>query len=209
MARPPPSLMGLRPPAWLGQLGLHPSVQLLFKQMGGLGLLLQRPRSVALVGTIGASAATAVAVALVWAFLIRGDASPPTTSADASALPPGARSSPMPPAPLSSKASDASSGGAAGRPPSPSGGANLAQGFGDLIVTSTAEADVFINGRNAGTVNQPLRVRCGRYYVRLGRPTEGQFPQWVSAGMTVQVACQESTRVEMLPLPIQVPPPRR
>jgi len=50
-------------------------------------------------------------------------------------------------------------------------------------------------------VNKPLKVRCGRFFIRLAAPQEGKYPEWVSKGETVVVACQDSTRLEMGPRP--------
>ena len=64
---------------------------------------------------------------------------------------------------------------------------------------SPATANVFVSGKLAGPVNKPLKVRCGRWFIRLATTQEGRYPDWVSPGETVLVACQDSTRIEMNP----------
>jgi hypothetical protein len=76
----------------------------------------------------------------------------------------------------------------------------LPYGYGYLTVASPANANVYVSGKLAGPVNKPLKVRCGRWFIRLAAPQEGgRYPEWVSAGETVIVPCQESTRLEMGP----------
>jgi hypothetical protein len=79
------------------------------------------------------------------------------------------------------------------------GPADLPYGYGYLTVASPAMANVFVSGKLAGPVNKPLKVRCGRWFIRLATLQEGRYPDWVTAGETVLVACQESTRIEMNP----------
>ena len=64
-------------------------------------------------------------------------------------------------------------------------------------MVSPANANVFVSGKLAGPVNKPLKVRCGRWFIRLAAPQEGRYPEWVSAGETVLVACQESTKLDL------------
>ena len=66
-------------------------------------------------------------------------------------------------------------------------------------MASPAVATVYMSGKLAGPVNKALKVRCGRWFIRLAAPQEGHFPEWVSPGETVVVPCQGSTRIDMGP----------
>jgi hypothetical protein len=80
--------------------------------------------------------------------------------------------------------------------------ANLPGGFGLLTVTTPAKSDVFVNGILAGPANTPLKVRCGKWFVRLGTPVAGSpFPSWVAPGKTVVVPCQATATTVILPAP--------
>jgi hypothetical protein len=82
----------------------------------------------------------------------------------------------------------------------PGSASDLPYGYGLLTVVSPANATVFVSGRIAGPVNKPLKVRCGRWFIRLASPTEGgRYPEWVSTGETAIVPCQEATRLDMSP----------
>ena len=63
------------------------------------------------------------------------------------------------------------------------------------------KADVYINGRSSGPVNDTLQVRCGRWFVRLGNPTDSGVPEWSTKGETVIVPCQGSVTITMQPTP--------
>jgi hypothetical protein len=77
--------------------------------------------------------------------------------------------------------------------------ATLPLGFGYLTILSPADANVYLSGKLLGPVNKPMRVRCGRWFIRLAAPQEGRYPEWVTPGETVVVPCQESARLEMSP----------
>jgi serine/threonine protein kinase len=80
--------------------------------------------------------------------------------------------------------------------------ANLPGGIGLLTVTSPAKSDVYVNGILAGPANTPLKVRCGKWFVRLGTSVAGSpFPSWVAPGRTVVVPCQATATTEILPAP--------
>jgi hypothetical protein len=64
-------------------------------------------------------------------------------------------------------------------------------------VTSPATADVYLSGKHAGPVNQHLKVRCGRFFVRLAAPETRRYPDWVSHGETLVIPCQQLTRLEL------------
>jgi serine/threonine-protein kinase len=147
-------------------------------------------------GTIIVSAITATVVVAVglYFFVNRSKGTPdPAASASASASAP-----PVTPRPTATATATA--------PPPPTAtaaattsvsAAELTYGFGYLTVATGLNANVFVSGKLAGPANQPLKVRCGRWYVRLAAAREGRYPEWVSAGETVIVACQDSTRIEM------------
>jgi len=148
-------------------------------------------------GTIVVSAVTATVVvaAGLYLYVHRGSASPPAlavpapaTAIAAPAPPPAATVAPA----ASSAASDASAAPAPSADP-----ADLPYGYGYLTVVSPASANVYLSGKIAGPVNQALKVRCGRWFVRLAAPPESRYPDWVSRGETVVVACQELTRLEL------------
>jgi eukaryotic-like serine/threonine-protein kinase len=139
---------------------------------------------------VSAFTATLVVSVALYFFVRRDKGVAPSASASASAL----HAPAAPPSPSSSAAAPASSGTAsAGNP------ADLPYGFGYLTVVSPASANVYVSGKLAGPVNTALRVRCGRWFIRLAAPQEGRYPEWVSTGETVVVGCQESTRLEMSP----------
>ncbi|MCC6551529.1 MAG: protein kinase [Polyangiaceae bacterium] len=142
------------------------------------------------------SASTATVVAAVWLYLAYRDPATPAPAA-ASAEPVAPPSAAPPPAPpeLPTAAPDASA------PPAAVDPATLPAGFGYLTVTSQGPANVHVNGKLAGPANQPLQVRCGRWFVRLARPGESRYPDWVSAGSTVTVPCQGATTVDMKAAP--------
>jgi hypothetical protein len=77
--------------------------------------------------------------------------------------------------------------------------ADLPAGLGYLIVGFPTEAQVYISGKELGPANQPLKVACGRWFVRLSTPVGGRNPEWVSVGQTVSVNCQGLTTVEFKP----------
>ncbi len=51
--------------------------------------------------------------------------------------------------------------------------ADLPFGYGYLTIVSPAKANVYVSGKLAGPVNKPLKVRCGRFFIRLAAPQEG------------------------------------
>jgi hypothetical protein len=64
------------------------------------------------------------------------------------------------------------------------------QGY--LLVETAGSFDVYATGVKIGPTNQANLSRCGLRYVRLG---EGDPVRWRSAGHTVDVKCQDTTRV--------------
>jgi hypothetical protein len=148
-------------------------------------------RSLSTMGAVVVSAVTATVVVSValYFFAHRAPAPSPAASSSATAVPP--------PVPLPTATAFA----APSAPASAAGSAtDLPYGYGYLTVRSPANANVYVSGKLAGPVNQPLKVRCGRWFVRLAAPQEaGHYPEWVSRGETVVVPCQESTKVEIGP----------
>lgn len=200
---PPPSLpdgapvFGPPPPAPAGVPLATPSN--LASEITQTRSLVSASRSMA--GTIIVSAATATLVAVVWIVIAyRAPSSPsgaetalttPATGSGAPApLPPA-----LPPAPV--PAETAKPAAPAAEPDAES----LPAGLGYLMVTFPGSANVYISGKYLGPANKPLQVRCGTWFVRLARPREAKFPEWVTVGKTVNVTCQGSTRMVMQPAP--------
>ncbi|WP_437634416.1 protein kinase domain-containing protein [Sorangium sp. So ce854] len=77
--------------------------------------------------------------------------------------------------------------------------ATVPKGHGVLTVGFPESGGVYVNGKHAGQVNEPLVVRCGRFFVRVGRPGKTKFPEWASAGVTAQVPCQAATTIDIKP----------
>lgn len=64
---------------------------------------------------------------------------------------------------------------------------------GYLTVKGPSMADVYLNGVHRGPTNRPLRVACGRFYLRLAPPDPGRYPAWIGVGETVSIPCRAST----------------
>jgi hypothetical protein len=201
--------MRLNPSTPLGKVWVHPWAHFVAGRAQTVWRLIRGPRSLSIISTVAISAITATLVAAIWTGVAGRDPSPSDVTATlstTSTLTPEASSSPptptgMPAAVHAPKATLAAAGEPANKAPRVESPANHPAGAGDLTVVSSVDASVYINGRNVGAANQSLPVRCGRWFVRLGRPVEGQYPEWVSAGKTVQVDCQAPTRVELQPIP--------
>jgi serine/threonine-protein kinase len=74
-------------------------------------------------------------------------------------------------------------------------GSDLPNNQGYLIVTSNSDADVYVTGIKVGVTNAKNKAACHMKWVRLGRGAK--TPSWISKGQTVNVKCQQVTRVEM------------
>ncbi|MFO0762496.1 MAG: hypothetical protein U0359_39015 [Byssovorax sp.] len=72
----------------------------------------------------------------------------------------------------------------------------LPPGYGRLTVVSAQAAEVYLTGKQAGPANAPLEVRCGTWFLRLGKPNGDLPPTWVGPGKTVRIACQAETTVD-------------
>ncbi|MGK3998382.1 serine/threonine-protein kinase [Sorangium sp. So ce1024] len=77
--------------------------------------------------------------------------------------------------------------------------ATVPKGHGVLTVAFPESGAVYVTGKHAGPVNEPLVVRCGRFFVRVGRPGKTKFPEWASAGVTAVVPCQAATTIDIKP----------
>ena len=156
-------------------------------------------RPLTTMGTVIVSAITATLV-VVFAFymLSHRDSGPteptePRASGSVSARPTAIAAAPVPlPPPLPAATATSSADAAPAANP-----AELPYGYGYLVVASPASANVYLSGKLAGPVNQPLKVRCGRWFVRLAATPETRYPEWVSGGETVVIACQRSTRLTL------------
>jgi serine/threonine protein kinase len=145
---------------------------------------------------LAGGAAGLAAAGIVLAILQRGSSgagagaeSTPTATAQASTsaahgAPPSA--SEEVPAASSAPSSEASAGG----PP---------PGYGYLTVEFPSEGNVYVSGKRLGPTNQRLQIQCGRWFIRVASTAEGRYPEWLSPGTTVQVPCQDATRVAMQP----------
>ncbi|AUX25945.1 uncharacterized protein SOCEGT47_064980 [Sorangium cellulosum] len=112
---------------------------------------------------------------------------PPTPSAEAASPPPtpSAEAASPPPAPSAEAASP---------PPKPSAPRIPRRGHGMLQLNAAQNATVYVTGVAVGPSNQPIEVRCGRFFVRLGEPTR-HGTRWLAEGRTVVVKCGELTEV--------------
>jgi len=64
---------------------------------------------------------------------------------------------------------------------------------GYLMVKGPTNADVYLNGVRRGASGEPMLVPCGRFYMRMAPPTTARYPEWITAGQTVFIACRSST----------------
>jgi serine/threonine-protein kinase len=156
-----------------------------------------------LVGTIAVSASTATLVAVIW-ISIAYYRSSPTPDRDATlppaSAPPPVTAPPPPPKPTAVPApASAAPTAKASVPPEDLDGSSLPAGIGFLTVRFPEPANVYLSGRLMGAANGPLKVRCGQWWVRVAKPVEAKYPEWLSKGMTVNVACQGSTSVNLQP----------
>ncbi|WP_438005579.1 hypothetical protein WME89_43885 [Sorangium sp. So ce321] len=61
-------------------------------------------------------------------------------------------------------------------------------GHGLLKLNASRDATVYVTGVAVGPSNQPIEVRCGRFFVRLGEPTP-KGTRWLTEGRTVIIKC--------------------
>ncbi|WP_437673333.1 hypothetical protein [Sorangium sp. So ce131] len=80
-------------------------------------------------------------------------------------------------------------------PAAPAGAARVPRsGHGLLQLNAARDATVYVTGVAVGPSNQPIEVRCGRFFVRLGEPTRNGT-RWLAEGRTVIVKCGALTEV--------------
>lgn len=163
-------------------------------------LLAQRQPSFTIVNQLlvaGLTAALVVALGII--FLTRSDdsqktaAQPPAPkTAEAAAQPPPVVPPAPPPAPTNAAAAPPAT-TVANTPqmPDPS---ELSDQLGYLHVKGPADADVYLSGVRKGRTNDTLLVPCGRFFMRLAQQgVQGPYPEWLSRGETIFVACKSST----------------
>jgi serine/threonine-protein kinase len=148
-------------------------------------------RSLSAFGAIVVSAVTATVVVMVALFFRRDHETP---AAVEPTVAPAPTAPPVPPAPTATAAPTSTVAASGSADPT-----TLPLGYGYLTIVSPAEANVYLSGKLLGPVNRAIRVRCGRWFIRLAAPQEGRYPEWVTTGETVLVPCQESVRLDMNP----------
>ncbi|WP_269749878.1 serine/threonine protein kinase [Polyangium fumosum] len=72
-------------------------------------------------------------------------------------------------------------------------------GYGLLTVAFPSEGNVYVSGKKLGHTNEAFQAPCGSKFVRVSSTAEGKYPEWLSAGETVLVPCQETLRIEVVP----------
>ncbi|MDC0748460.1 protein kinase [Polyangium sp. rjm3] len=72
-------------------------------------------------------------------------------------------------------------------------------GYGLLTVAFPSEGNVYVSGKKLGHTNEAFQAPCGSKFVRVSSSAEGKYPEWLSAGETVVVPCQESLRIDVVP----------
>ncbi|WP_437722646.1 hypothetical protein [Sorangium sp. So ce861] len=103
---------------------------------------------------------------------------PPQPSSEAPPAPPPQPSPETPPAPPQPPAIQAEA----------SAPRKSRRGYGFLKLNSSHNATVYVTGVAVGPSNQPIEVRCGRFFVRLGEPTRNGT-RWLAEGRTVRIKC--------------------
>ena len=134
---------------------------------------------------------------------------PNPTSGSAPAAPTGSASTPTPEPPLEGTSDESvddtstpsPSGHTSASPrranePSETELARLLSYEGYLTVTSTADAEVYVQGKHVGRTNERLVSKCYQRFVRLKKGTNGP---WITPGRPVRIACMSSTTVEINP----------
>ncbi|XXY15782.1 hypothetical protein WME88_46830 [Sorangium sp. So ce216] len=110
---------------------------------------------------------------------------PPAAEATPPPPPPAAEATPPPPPPAAEALPPPP-------PPPAQAAANAApiprSGHGLLKLNASRDATVYVTGVAVGPSNQPIEVRCGRFFVRLGEPTP-KGTRWLAEGRTVTIKC--------------------
>lgn len=152
----------------------------------------KRPPIVLLAGVFGI---VALGMALIVSALSdKPSSSPNAASASASTRsgPPLMTAQPSAVSTTSSTVRAATSSASTETPPSA-----LPYGQGYITVVFPEDATVYVSGRKLGQTNTRLQNRCGRYFVRIAKTSDGPYPEWLSAGQPVAIPCQSSIRVEV------------
>ena len=68
---------------------------------------------------------------------------------------------------------------------------------GYLMVKGATNADVYLNGVRRGATGEAMLVPCGRFFMRIAPPTTKAFPEWLTRGETVFVACRSATVLQV------------
>ncbi|MCC6645301.1 MAG: serine/threonine protein kinase [Polyangiaceae bacterium] len=159
-----------------------------------------RSRRVVLIAVVASIVSVlALGTALAAVFALRKPDEPPPAPA-ATQPPPAVSSAPVapnPPAPAAPPAAPSADAPASDQP-------LLAIGprEGALVVTSSAEGEVYANGKRVGAIGATLVVPCGRKFLRIGRP--GVQIVWTSKGVSAVATCGTTTKIDLPALP----PPR-
>ncbi|MBK9264751.1 MAG: protein kinase [Polyangiaceae bacterium] len=120
-----------------------------------------------------------------------GPAKQASASASASAAPPVAKIAMTAPAASTPSAAPTVTSAAPVEPPPPP----LPYGQGYITVMYSGDATVYLSGRKVGQTNTRLQNKCGRYFVRVAKTASGAYPEWLSAGESVAIPCQDSIRI--------------
>jgi serine/threonine-protein kinase len=115
---------------------------------------------------------------------------------------------PQPPQVVMQPTATAAASAAATAAPAITDPAQLPPDTGLLTVTSPVEATVYMNGSAVGPTNQPLKVLCGRWFVRIGTPPESGTPTWMANGASVAIGCQRATKIDAHPAARWLPKPK-
>ncbi|XXX75041.1 hypothetical protein WMF30_46045 [Sorangium sp. So ce134] len=107
-------------------------------------------------------------------------ATPPPAQPSADPAPPPPAQPSADPAPPPSQQPAVEAGSSAPRSPR--------RGYGFLKLNSSRNATVYVTGVAVGPSNQPIEVRCGRFFVRIGEPTRNGT-RWLAEGRTVRIKC--------------------
>jgi DNA-binding response OmpR family regulator len=114
------------------------------------------------------------------------------TAAAVSAPLPAAHAAPTADPPATESTTDGASDAAMEGSAAVGDGSELPAHQGLLIVESVVGGSVYLNGILVGPTNQPLQVRCGTRFLRVGGDVPGQ---WWSDGTSARIACRAVTRV--------------
>jgi hypothetical protein len=127
-----------------------------------------------------------------------GTAGPAAQAVDAGAAATGEPDAAVAPSDAGAPAADAAAAGPAADAGSGGDGSELLSYEGYIIVHSSVNAEVFVQGVDLGPTNTKLKSRCYQKFVRLAK-MPGQ--QWLNQGTGVRIACRAVTEVSLEPDP--------